>query len=196
MGVRDGRDPGRSSPNASRGSAGRRQLGPDPACRAAGDRPAIGRHPAPGRADRRARRAAVPDLPPLASVMAQKSPNGGPSTPRKPLAFRTALAYDGSERPNAAIARRPSDDPATPGHSGGVMAKVYAVKDGSYSQNLVDLFDRGIALAEPERQLYGHDVRDLTVRRGASAVWRVTLVVLTACLATVLAGHRGAAAAE
>ena len=76
------------------------------------------------------------------------------------------------------------------------MAKVYAVKDGSSPQHLVDPFGRGIAPAEPERRLHGHDVRDLTVWRGASTVWRVTLVLLTACLVAVLAGHRGAAAAE
>jgi hypothetical protein len=35
-----------------------------------------------------------------------------------------------------------------------------------------------------------------TARRGASAFRRVTLVVLTACLVTILASHRGAAAAE
>jgi hypothetical protein len=42
------------------------------------------------------------------------------------------------------------------------MAKVYAVKDGSYPQNLVDPFGRRIALAELERQLHGHDVRYLS----------------------------------
>jgi len=42
------------------------------------------------------------------------------------------------------------------------MAKVYAVKDGSYPQNLVDPFGRTIALAELERRLHGHDVRYLS----------------------------------
>jgi hypothetical protein len=74
------------------------------------------------------------------------------------------------------------------------MAKVYAVKDGSFPQNLVDPFGRGITLAELERRLHGHDVRYLTIRRGASTVRRVTLVVLTACFMAVLASHRGAAA--
>jgi hypothetical protein len=65
------------------------------------------------------------------------------------------------------------------------MAKVYAVKDGSCPQHLVDPFGPG--LAEPERRPHGHDVRDLTVRR-------VTLVLLTACLVAALAGHRAGAA--
>jgi hypothetical protein len=38
------------------------------------------------------------------------------------------------------------------------MAKVYYVKDGSYPQNLVDPFGRGIALAELEHRLRGRDV--------------------------------------
>jgi hypothetical protein len=42
------------------------------------------------------------------------------------------------------------------------MAKVYAVKDGSYPQNLVDPFGRDIALTELERRLHGHDVRYLS----------------------------------
>ena len=41
------------------------------------------------------------------------------------------------------------------------MAKIYAVKDGSYPQNLVDPFGREIALAELERRLQGQDVRYL-----------------------------------
>jgi hypothetical protein len=39
------------------------------------------------------------------------------------------------------------------------MAKVYAVKDGSYPHNMVDPFGRRIALAELERRLQGRDVR-------------------------------------
>ena len=42
------------------------------------------------------------------------------------------------------------------------MAKVYAVKDGSYPQNLVDPLGREIALAELERRLQGQDVRYLS----------------------------------
>jgi hypothetical protein len=42
------------------------------------------------------------------------------------------------------------------------MAKVYAVKDSSYPQNMVDPFGRDIALAELERRLQGRDVRDLS----------------------------------
>jgi hypothetical protein len=44
---------------------------------------------------------------------------------------------------------------------GGVMAKVYDVKDGSYPQHLVDPFGRRIALAELERRLQGQDLHDL-----------------------------------
>jgi hypothetical protein len=43
-----------------------------------------------------------------------------------------------------------------------MMAKVYAVKDGSYPQNMVDPFGRDIALAELERRLQGRDVRYLS----------------------------------
>jgi hypothetical protein len=43
-----------------------------------------------------------------------------------------------------------------------MMTKVYAVKDGSYPQNLVDPFGRRIALAELERRLQGWDVRYLS----------------------------------
>jgi hypothetical protein len=39
-----------------------------------------------------------------------------------------------------------------------MMAKVYAVKDGSYPQNLVDPFGRRITLAELERRLQGRGV--------------------------------------
>jgi hypothetical protein len=42
------------------------------------------------------------------------------------------------------------------------MAKIYAVKDGSYPQNLVDPLGREIALAELERRLQGQDVRYLS----------------------------------
>ena len=42
------------------------------------------------------------------------------------------------------------------------MAKVYYVKDGSYPQNLVDPFGRGISVAELERRLQGQDVRYLS----------------------------------
>ena len=42
------------------------------------------------------------------------------------------------------------------------MAKVYAVKDGSYPQNLVDPLGRDSALAELERRLQGQDVRYLS----------------------------------
>jgi hypothetical protein len=42
------------------------------------------------------------------------------------------------------------------------MAKVYAVKDGSYPHNMVDPLGRDIALAELERQLQGRDVRYLS----------------------------------
>jgi hypothetical protein len=42
------------------------------------------------------------------------------------------------------------------------MAKVYAVKDGSYPQNLVDPFGRRIALAELERRLQSQSVRYLS----------------------------------
>ena len=42
------------------------------------------------------------------------------------------------------------------------MAKIYAVKDGSYPQNLVDPLGRDIALAELERRLQGQDVRYLS----------------------------------
>jgi hypothetical protein len=42
------------------------------------------------------------------------------------------------------------------------MAKVYAVKDGSYPQNLVDPLGRDISLAELERRLQGRDVRYLS----------------------------------
>jgi hypothetical protein len=42
------------------------------------------------------------------------------------------------------------------------MAKVYAVKDGSSPQNLVDPLGRHIALAELERRLQGRDVRCLS----------------------------------
>jgi hypothetical protein len=42
------------------------------------------------------------------------------------------------------------------------MAKVYAVKDGSYPQNMVDPLGRDIALAELERRLQGQDVRYLS----------------------------------
>jgi hypothetical protein len=42
------------------------------------------------------------------------------------------------------------------------MAKVYAVKDGSYPHNMVDPFGRWIALAELERRLQGQDVRYLS----------------------------------
>jgi hypothetical protein len=42
------------------------------------------------------------------------------------------------------------------------MAKVYAVKDGSYPQNMVDPLGRNIALAELERRLRGRDVRYLS----------------------------------
>ena len=41
------------------------------------------------------------------------------------------------------------------------MAKVYAVKDGSYPQNMVDPLGRDIALAELERRLQDRDVRYL-----------------------------------
>jgi hypothetical protein len=43
-----------------------------------------------------------------------------------------------------------------------MMAKVYAVKDGSYPHNMVDPFGRRIALAELERRLQGQDVRYLS----------------------------------
>jgi hypothetical protein len=43
-----------------------------------------------------------------------------------------------------------------------MMAKVYAVKDGSYPQNMVDPFGRRIALAELERRLQGRDVHYLS----------------------------------
>jgi hypothetical protein len=49
-----------------------------------------------------------------------------------------------------------------PDAQGGVMAKVYYVKDGSYPQNLVDPLGRRIALAELERRLQGRDVRYLS----------------------------------
>jgi hypothetical protein len=42
------------------------------------------------------------------------------------------------------------------------MAKVYAVKDGSYPQNMVDPLGRDVALAELERRLQGQDVRYLS----------------------------------
>lgn len=42
------------------------------------------------------------------------------------------------------------------------MAKVYYAKDGSYPQNMVDPFGRGISLAELERRLQGQDVRYLS----------------------------------
>ena len=42
------------------------------------------------------------------------------------------------------------------------MAMVYAVKDGSSPQNLVDPFGRDIALAERECRLRGREVRDLS----------------------------------
>jgi hypothetical protein len=42
------------------------------------------------------------------------------------------------------------------------MAKIYAVKDGSYPQNLVDPLGQDIALAELERRLQGQDVRYLS----------------------------------
>jgi hypothetical protein len=42
------------------------------------------------------------------------------------------------------------------------MAKVYAVKDGSYPQNMVDPLGRDIALAALERRLQGRDVRYLS----------------------------------
>jgi hypothetical protein len=42
------------------------------------------------------------------------------------------------------------------------MAKVYAVKDGSYPHNLVDPLGREIALAELERRLRGQNVRYLS----------------------------------
>jgi hypothetical protein len=42
------------------------------------------------------------------------------------------------------------------------MAKIYAVKDGSFPQNLVDPLGRNIALAELERRLQGQDVRYLS----------------------------------
>ena len=42
------------------------------------------------------------------------------------------------------------------------MAKVYSVKDGSYPQNMVDPFGRGISLTELERRLHGQDVRYLS----------------------------------
>ena len=42
------------------------------------------------------------------------------------------------------------------------MAKVYAVKDGSYPHNMVDPLGRDIALAELERRLRGRDVRYLS----------------------------------
>jgi hypothetical protein len=42
------------------------------------------------------------------------------------------------------------------------MAKVYAVKDGSYPQNMVDPLGRDIPLAELERRLQGRDVRYLS----------------------------------
>ena len=42
------------------------------------------------------------------------------------------------------------------------MAKVYAVKDGSYPQNMVDPLGRDIALAELEHRLKGQDVRYLS----------------------------------
>jgi hypothetical protein len=54
-------------PAASRASAGYRQLGTDPARRAPSDCPAARRHPATGRADRRARSSAVSALPQLRS---------------------------------------------------------------------------------------------------------------------------------
>ena len=41
------------------------------------------------------------------------------------------------------------------------MAKVYYVKDGSYPQNMVDPFGRGISLAELEHRLQGQDLRYL-----------------------------------
>jgi hypothetical protein len=43
-----------------------------------------------------------------------------------------------------------------------MMAKVYAVKDGSFPQNMVDPLGRDIALAELERRLQGQDVRYLS----------------------------------
>ena len=46
--------------------------------------------------------------PALSSIMAQNSPTRGLPTWRKPLEFRTAIAYDGSERPKAAIRRQTS----------------------------------------------------------------------------------------
>jgi hypothetical protein len=71
--------------------------------------------------------------PRLISLMAQNSPNSGPSTSHNALKFGMACVYDGSERP---LTRLYDADvtysPATPGYSGGVMAKVYAVTDGSY----------------------------------------------------------------
>jgi hypothetical protein len=53
-------------------------------------------------------------------------------------------------------------------------------------------------LTQPERRAL---CRVITRRRDRAlflvrTVWRVTLVLLTACLMAVLAGHRGAAAAE
>jgi hypothetical protein len=40
-------------------------------------------------------------------LMAQNSPKPRLTTPRKPLEFRTVIAYDSSERPKAAILQKP-----------------------------------------------------------------------------------------
>jgi hypothetical protein len=42
------------------------------------------------------------------------------------------------------------------------MAKIYAVKDGSSPQNMVDPLGRDITLTELERRLQGQDVRYLS----------------------------------
>jgi hypothetical protein len=42
------------------------------------------------------------------------------------------------------------------------MAKIYAVKDGSYPQNMVDPLGRDISLTALERRLQGQDVRYLS----------------------------------
>jgi hypothetical protein len=62
------------SPTSSRGSAGCPQLGTDMAHDALVDRPAARRHPATGRADRRARSVPVPELPQLGSSLSCDPP--------------------------------------------------------------------------------------------------------------------------
>src|SRR5882724_155745 len=52
-------------------------------------------------------------------LMAQNSPKPWVPTPRKPLEFRTAIAYDGSEWPKAAIIPPPvTPDPRPPDTQG------------------------------------------------------------------------------